>query len=170
MSKRPLAGKLGLVLLVSLFLMMPSAEAWARERQDARPSRNRHEVVVVKHRKYHYRDGRFYWPTFFNFGFFVVRPPLGAVVRVLPTRHKTIVFGGVTYYHYDDVYYRTCPGGYMVVPAPAPSQNVTIHIPNSRGGYTAVTLVKEGNGYVGPQGEYYPGRPNVEQLKALYGK
>ena len=30
--------------------------------------------------------------------------------------------------------------------------------------------IGSGDGFVGPQGEYYPGHPTVEQLKILYGK
>lgn len=62
-----------------------------------------------------------------------------------------------------------------VMPQPAPAQPQiqdvpAINIPNSRGGYTAVTLKKAGTGYVGPQGEYYSDNPTVEQLKVLYGR
>ena len=52
-------------------------------------------------------------------------------------------------------------------PMPA---SVVINIPNSNGSYTPVTLWKSFDGYVGPQGEYYTGRPTVEQLKVLYGR
>src|SRR5665213_1132190 len=37
--------------------------------------------------------------------------------------------------------------------------SMTINIPNNKGGYTAVTLKKSGNGYIGPQGEFYPEFP-----------
>ncbi|MFH0827065.1 MAG: DUF6515 family protein [Candidatus Omnitrophota bacterium] len=175
MVKRLLANKLGLVLLLSFILMMPAQEALAREQRGRKNDRH-HEVVVTKNRRYQYRDGRFYWPTFFNFGLFVARPSFGAVVTVLPVRHKTLVFGGISYYYYEDIYYRVCPGGYMVVPAPVPYPNVspnaeriTISVPNARGGFTLVSLAKYGDGYLGPQGEYYPGHPTVEQLKVLYG-
>ena len=47
---------------------------------------------------------------------------------------------------------------------------VTINIPNSNGGYTAVKLVKFKDGYKGPQGEYYAGHPTIDELKVLYGK
>jgi len=106
------------------------------------------------------------------------------MVTSLPFGCRTIVIGGTTYYHYDNIYYTTCPRGYVVVPAPvvkpAPivvakgekqsGVTVVINVPNSNGGFTAVTLTKQGNGYIGPQGEYYAGNPTVEQLKALYGK
>src|ERR1700691_3305043 len=45
-------------------------------------------------------------------------------------------------------------------PAAAPTSvysgdTVTINVPNSSGGYTAVVLKRSGNGYIGPQGEFY---------------
>jgi hypothetical protein len=63
-------------------------------------------------------------------------------------------------------------GAYVVVQPPQQVQPLgvlTINVPNSRGGYTAVNLSRSGGGYVGPQGEYYPNTPSVEQLRALYG-
>lgn len=45
-----------------------------------------------------------------------------------------------------------------------------VNIANSDGTTTAVHLTKKGNGYVGPQGEYYEGTPTMDQLKALYGR
>ena len=62
-----------------------------------------------------------------------------------------------------------------VVVAQAPSatysgDTVTLNVPNSSGGYTAVVLKRSGNGYVGPQGEYYDQVPSTAQLQAMYGK
>jgi hypothetical protein len=58
--------------------------------------------------------------------------------------------------------------------APPPAANAeesfTVNIPNSKGGYTAVVLKRSGNGFIGPQGEYYPEFPKVEQLKLMYAK
>jgi hypothetical protein len=48
--------------------------------------------------------------------------------------------------------------------------SITINIPNDKGGYTAVALNKSGNGFIGPQGEFYPQFPRVSQLKVIYGK
>jgi hypothetical protein len=50
------------------------------------------------------------------------------------------------------------------------SDAYTINIPNAKGGYSAVTLKRSGNGFTGPQGEYYPEFPKVELLKVMYGK
>jgi hypothetical protein len=55
--------------------------------------------------------------------------------------------------------------------SPAVVQNeFTVNIPNDHGGYTAVVIKRSGNGFVGPQGEYYPEFPKVFQLKLMYGK
>lgn len=37
------------------------------------------------------------------------------VVRVLPAGYTTTVYRGATYYRSGGVYYRTAPGGYVVV-------------------------------------------------------
>ncbi len=58
----------------------------------------------------------------------------------------------------------------QVAPAVAADDSYTVNIPNSKGTYTAVALKRNGNGFVGPQGEYYSEFPKVEQLKLMYGK
>ncbi|MFH1398360.1 MAG: DUF6515 family protein [Candidatus Omnitrophota bacterium] len=176
--------KIGLGIILGLILVLPSTDAFARG--ESRHGFSRKEVVVVNNSRYHYRDGRFYRPGFFGLDFFIVAPPIGAVVRVLPFGHNVMVVGGSRYYHYNNAYYRDYPSGYVVVPAPvyqnvviAPSvtqyqgfsnETITINVPNINGSYTSVTLTKRNNGYVGPQGEYYPEHPSVEQLRALYGR
>jgi hypothetical protein len=47
--------------------------------------------------------------------------------------------------------------------------SVTLYVPNSKGRFTAVTLIKRANGYSGPQGEFYPNNPTIAQLRAIYG-
>ena len=63
----------------------------------------------------------------------------------------------------------------VVVAAQAPTttysgDTVTVNVPNTTGGYTSVVLKRSGNGYVGPQGEYYDQIPTTAQLRAMYGK
>ena len=55
-------------------------------------------------------------------------------------------------------------------PAAANTDTFTVNIPNAKGTYTPVTLKRSGNGFIGPQGEFYTDFPRVEQLKAMYGK
>ena len=73
-----------------------------------------------------------------------------------------------------------------VAPAPAPvvaaentpaaeaagmtNDTYVINIPNAKGSYTPVSIRRSGNGFVGPQGEFYTEFPRVEQLKLMYGK
>ena len=187
MKRKIVARRFWVAAGLSMLMLMPSVPAFARDRDDRGKGddHRRREVVVVGHDRYHYRDGRFYRPGWFGLEFSIGTPPFGAVVTRLPFGYRTIVVADAPYYYYDNVYYRPCPGGYAVVPqpvvvaAPAPvevqpqagyGQTITINVPNGSGGFTPVTLVRQGNGYVGPQGEYYPGNPSVDQLRALYGK
>ena len=58
-----------------------------------------------------------------------------------------------------------------VVPATPATGEYSLYLPNSDGTtYTAVVVRKKDNGYAGPQGEFYPEFPRVEQLKAMYGR
>ena len=180
-----------LVLFLGCALLTPSASAWARDKDARRPEvRNNgghhDEVVVAGHERFHYRDGRFYRPGWFGFEIALNVPPLGIVVSRIPAGYKTVVVGSTPYYYYNHIYYRPCPTGYVVVPAPAAASNVvyvpgnavvsspdeetvTINIPNVQGSFTPVLLVEKNGGYVGPQGEFYAGSPTVDQLRALYG-
>jgi hypothetical protein len=56
----------------------------------------------------------------------------------------------------------------LALQLPTIGDTTTIYVPNSAGRFTAVKLVAHGNGYTGPQGEFYPHSPTVAQLRALY--
>ncbi|MDE2009757.1 MAG: hypothetical protein KGJ09_06720 [Candidatus Omnitrophica bacterium] len=59
----------------------------------------------------------------------------------------------------------------LQIPVAPPQQNeFTVNIPNDHGGYTPVLIKRSGNGYTGPQGEFYYTFPAVSQLKLMYGK
>ena len=57
-------------------------------------------------------------------------------------------------------------------PSPLVTQpaEITVNIPNIHGGYNAVVIRKSGDGFVGPQGEYYPEFPKIFQLQMKYEK
>jgi hypothetical protein len=159
MHKKYFAKRLGIVACLGLIMVLPSTNAFARDRGGDR-GRPR-EVVTVGHRRYSYHDGRFYKPSWFSFEIALGVPPLGAVVSFLPFGHRSLVIGGSTYYYYNNIYYRDCPAGYVVVPEPIVSQSVIatqnlsgervpINILNSNGSYTTIILLKRGGGYVGP--------------------
>lgn len=183
-------GKVWLVGVLSMFITLCSVNAFAEERGGHGRERERrehnfrdrpHEVVRMGHDRYHYRDGSFFRLGWFGWEFAVATPPRGAVITVLPFGYRTVVVNGAKYYCHNNIYYQPCPMGYVVVPQPIERTvvvagnrdsaygNVTINVPNANGSYTSIMLVKRGNGYIGPQGEYYPEHPTVEQLKTLYG-
>ena len=61
------------------------------------------------------------------------------------------------------------PRSAAVQPARSEPETIVINVPTSTGGFHSVKLVKTKDGYLGPQGEFYPGRPTITQLKVLYG-
>jgi len=135
--------------------------------------------------RYYYYDGLYY--NYVGGDYVLVSPPVGAVVTTIPPDFQPTVINGMTYYVNNGNYYVYTASGYQVVAAPtmvvqAPVTAVqpappveaqgtfTINIPNNSGGFTAVVIKESGNGYVGPQGEFYAEFPKVAQLKVLYGK
>jgi hypothetical protein len=129
---------------------------------------------------YYYCDGVYYSPAGQG-RYIVVPPPVGAIVKTIPPDYSPMVLNGVTYYTDHDTFYVYTPQGYQVVPAPqivtnryAPvlseAEIVVVSVPNDKGTYTDVTLKRSGEGFVGPQGEFYKEFPKVSQLKIMYGK
>lgn len=155
----------------------------------------RHERVEYRGQRYEYHEGRFYKPSLFGLILDLVLPPRGVVVTYLPAGYRTVFIGGTTYYEYENVYYQPCPTGYVVVQPPAmtndyvspnvvyaptpytatPAQPVegepvTVHVRTSHRGTIAVTLMRYSNGFVGPQGEFYPVFPTTDELRVRYGQ
>jgi len=138
--------------------------------------------------RYYYYDGLYY--RYVGDGdYVIVAPPAGAMVTAIPSDFQPVVINGVTYYANNGIYYVYTRHGYQVVsqpvvvaqpavtvvvapaaPAPVVQDTFTINVPNSSGGFTAVIIKKSGNGFAGPQGEFYAEFPKVSQLKVMYGK
>ncbi len=111
-------------------------------------------------------------------------------VLVSPPNYQPVILNGMTYYVNNGTYYQYTGYGYQVVSQPvvvsqpatqtagmmtAPAvtdteNSFTVNIPNNSGGYTAVIIQRSGDGFVGPQGEFYPKFPRISQLKAMYTK
>jgi hypothetical protein len=138
-------------------------------------------TVWVGGARYYYYDGLYY--SYVGDGDYVlVNPPVGAYVNVIPADFQPVIINGRTYYTDNGVYYiLTEHHGYKVVEAPvvyaqpAPvvvntQDTFPVNIPNDKGGYVSVVIKKSGNGFVGPQGEFYAQFPSVTQLKVMYGK
>lgn len=129
---------------------------------------------------YYYLEGTYYRET--PSGYVIVSAPRGAMITALPERHKVIVYDNTDYYYYNNTYYVKQPAGYAVVTPPpsvvssnataveAPEKTIVVTVPNPNGSYIPVTLQKYSDGYVGPNGEFYPDYPTIDQLKAMYAK
>lgn len=128
---------------------------------------NEYYPVMVGGTQYYYDDGIYYDYTGGNY--VVAQPPQGAVVSAIPSDFTTVNVNGVTYYTNNGTYYVYTSSGYKVVSPPDQSTYV-VNVPSDKGGYVAITLKKSGNGYVGPQGEFYSQFPQVSQLHVMYGK
>jgi hypothetical protein len=107
------------------------------------------------------------------------------VVEAIPAGYQVVIVNGVTYYTINNVFYQYTPQGYVVVAPPvvnvasaAPviqipvnvEQSFTVYVPDARGGYTPVLIRRSGNGFIGPQGEFYPEFPTIAQLKVMYSR
>ncbi|MFH1209145.1 MAG: DUF6515 family protein [Candidatus Omnitrophota bacterium] len=129
---------------------------------------------------YYYLEGAYYRET--PSGYVIVSAPRGAIITSLPERHRVIVYDSTDYYYYNNAYYVKQPAGYTVVTPPpsvvssnapaieAPEKTIVVTVPNPNGSYIPVTLQKYSDGYVGPNGEFYPDYPTIDQLKAMYAK
>lgn len=117
----------------------------------------RHTTVIVGNDAYYYYDGTYFRPA--PGGYVVVPAPVVASPMVVVPPAAPVVVASP-------------PVAPVAVVAPVPQDPgvVTVNIPNEKGSYTPVSLRRSGSGFVGPQGEYYPEFPKVEQLRMMYGK
>jgi hypothetical protein len=132
--------------------------------------------------------------------YIVVPTPVSPAYTMIPPNCQPLIVNGVRYYTVNGITYMYTTAGYQVVAGPPPvvvrppepaasahppivspagapaapavnaEDSFTINVPNSTGGYTAVTLRRSGKGFVGPQGEYYTEFPRIAQLKVMYAK
>jgi hypothetical protein len=80
---------------------------------------------------YYYQGGVWYQP---NGGrFFVVAPPIGIVVPILPPFYTTVWFGGAPYYYANDTYYAWSADqqGYVVSDPPQDPNSASTQAPGS---------------------------------------
>ncbi|MDE2010462.1 MAG: hypothetical protein KGJ09_10380 [Candidatus Omnitrophica bacterium] len=84
--------------------------------------------------------------------------------------YLSVYINGGTYFYYQGSFFMLTSSGYETVdPSTLAADGVfNIEIPNSSGAYTQIQLEAVNNGYVGPQGEFYPQFPSIPQLQAIY--
>jgi len=140
--------------------------------------------ISVGGKKYHYRDGIFYHKKHRHYR--AVPAPIGAYIARLPHDYQLFYIDGVPHYTYNDVYYRHTLDGYEVINKPYSKRvmkakvtnkhrnsrsedSITLNIRNKKGEYISVTVKPSGDGYVGPQDEYYDEFPKIDHLRLIYG-
>jgi len=176
-------------LFLSLLIIQPtSSYAWDDDDRYVGVS------FGVWPRSYYDDDDDFYYrPYYYPYRYPYYAPPYYPRYAVVSSPiYQPILVNGVTYYVNNGVYYIYTQYGYQAVATPAGvapviqaapvmvtspvsastdiGNSITVNIPNNKGGYTAVVLKKSGNGYIGPQGEFYSEFPKVSQLQTMYGK
>ena len=155
--------KVLIILGVSALLLSQSSDAHARRRYHGHHGHHGYHG-------YHYYDSALVISGLFDF--------IDVNVSTYP-------------YYYDDYYYIEKPRDYIVIKDPTYQvveipkaveivqdkkqketsvDSFVVNIPNAKGGYTPVTIKRSGEGFVGPQGEFYPEFPKVKQLKVMYAK
>lgn len=142
------------------------------------------------HRKYYRKNYAYAYPRYYRpyyYGTTLNR------LYDLPRGATFVWINGDKYYTYRGTYYRRsdCGTYYTVVDDPhsvpvAAKQEIghyyqdtvyesnqkefVVHIRDRDGKLVTVRLTKEEDGYVGPQGEFYPEFPKVAQLREMYVK
>jgi len=139
------------------------------------------DPLSVHGQTYYYSGGIFYARQADNFA--NVPAPMGALVTTLPSEYVEITLKGVKYATAGGVYYTKVLGGYEVVEPPdgledviiakAPKtvngdEAIIVSIRDDAGDYIEIPLTRFGKGFHGPQGEYYPAFPPIEQLREMY--
>ncbi|WP_331774773.1 DUF6515 family protein [Sulfurospirillum sp. 1612] len=109
---------------VKHYKSIPKARRWGRV-VHSKPSQAR--MFRFKGIRYYRHNGVFYKPH--QGAYIIVRPPIGAIVPVLPVGYALMHLYGQDYYVYDQTYYvwSDSPQGYRIVESP--SQPVSVSSP-----------------------------------------
>ncbi len=133
-------------------------------------------MVIVNNRPYY-----MYGYTYYDYtpsGYMVINPPAYAPQTMTPVvaapqpvmQAPTVQAAAQTVQAPAAVPAPAVSAATAPVAAPESSDvdSFEIHLPNGDGSFTLVTLKKTSTGFLGPQGEFYPDHPTVDQLKDRY--
>lgn len=145
------------VVLLSIVLLSGAGETlawrspppayWSGHRMQSIPQD--HHEIRHGHDSFYFTGGRFYRRG--PLDFFLIAPPLGIVVPVLPLGYVSLAVGGMTYYELNGIYYRQVPDGYLVVDYPAgAAPAVSTTLPASAGYNQVIVRSELLNVRVGP--------------------
>ena len=129
---------------------------------------NGYSVVYVNGLPYYYYSNTYYTVAPSG-GYVVVTPTVETTTTVVTTPATTVVTTPAATTTTTSV--PEAANTTATVPAATTeSDTFDIQIPNGNGSFTLVRLVKTKDGFLGPQGEFYPDHPTIEQLKERYVK
>jgi hypothetical protein len=119
-----------------------------------------YETVIINGKTYYFAGGYYFSP--YSRGYVIVPEPVSAAPATTQAKGSETKAQASSPAVADKAPVATQPES-------TSHDTTTINIPNSKGGFTPVVLVKHKDGYLGPQGEFYAGNPTVNELKVLYG-
>ncbi|MCX5705027.1 MAG: hypothetical protein NTZ92_03070 [Candidatus Omnitrophica bacterium] len=164
MGKITFSNKFWLIIALSLSLVIPFNNAFARGGPRGGPQ-------VIRggprgHDYYRYRDrGGYRYNSGWFWGSFATGLVIGSVVARSPSYRETVYVNSAFVEAPDVVYVPS-----VNQPQVFDRETVIINVPSRNGGSIAITLVRQSNGFVGPQGEFYSALPTAEQLRVRYGR
>ena len=163
MAKITFPNKLWLITVLSLALVIPFNNAFARGGFDRQSG---HGSYGGQNNRggYDRKGGGSGYNSGWVWGSLAAGLVIGSIVSALSSHHET-VYTNAEPVEVTDVVYMSS----VNQPQVYDRETVTINVPSSNGGNIVITLVRYSNGFVGPQGEFYPILPTAEQLRIRYG-
>jgi hypothetical protein len=193
-------GKNFLIFLTTIMTLFFAFSADAFDRHPAHshwryhgPRFNHGYFGIYYHSPYYFYDYDGWYLSELGNSYYLVFPPVGAVVSWIPDEYRMVSINGRLYYTWNNNYFIRTVDGYQVVAPPAvisdvkkaatnqqgttqaqitngisPEGTIILNIPDGKGKYIPVTIKRSGNGFIGPQGEFYQQFPKVSQLQVIY--
>lgn len=130
-----------------------------------------YSVVYVNGLPYYYYSNIYYTVAPVG-GYVVVNPTVETTTTVVTTPATTTATVPATTPQATTTQATTAPAATATTLPPATTESETfdVQIPNGNGSFTLVRLIKTKDGFLGPQGEFYPDHPTIEQLQERYVK
>jgi hypothetical protein len=75
-------------------------------------------TINVGYETYYYCNGIFYQKIMRDQKYVIVPPPIGAVVFTIPQGYQLMLIDGISYYEYQEVYYKRVLEGFKVISPP----------------------------------------------------
>ncbi|MCX5705395.1 MAG: hypothetical protein NTZ92_05010 [Candidatus Omnitrophica bacterium] len=164
MAKIIFSNKLWLIIVLSLALVIPFNNAFARGGYDRQGGHGSYGGQG-NHGGYDRQGGGSRYNSGWFWGSLAAGLVIGSIVSTLSSHHETVYANAEPVGATDAAYISSVNQSQVY-----DRETVTINVPSRNGGSIAITLVGYDNGFVGPQGEFYSTLPTAEQLRIRYGE